>query len=78
MADAASSTARNDGGDFLWGFWYQGPQYLALLERWFDDLWASIPESYVIYSRNGFNQSAIDRIREELEAVESAQTRKTA
>jgi len=22
MADAASSTARNDGGDFLWGFWY--------------------------------------------------------
>jgi len=53
---------------YRWGVWFQGPQYLALFERWFDDLWASIPDSYLIYSRNGFNQSAIDRIRKELQA----------
>ena len=60
-------------GFFHWGFWFQGLQYRALLERWFDDLWASIPDSYVIYSRNGFNQGAIDRIRKELAAIESGQ-----
>ena len=53
---------------FQWGFWYQGAHHLALLERWFDDLW-SRPESYVVYSRNGLNQSAIDRIRKELAAI---------
>jgi hypothetical protein len=63
---------------FQWAFWYQGPQYRALMERWFDDLWASIPDSYLIYSRNGFNQSAIDRIRKELEAIESSQAAQTA
>ena len=62
---------------FHWGFWFQGPQYRALLERWFDDLWASIPDSYLIYSRNGFNETAIERIRKELEALEAAQARQT-
>ena len=61
-----------------WGVWFQGPQYLPLFERWFDDLWASIPDSYLIYSRIGFNQSAIDRIRKELEVIEGAQARQTA
>ena len=60
-------------GSFHWGFLFRGPQYRALLERWFDDLWANIPESYVIYSRNGFNDSAIDRIRKELGALEASQ-----
>ena len=63
---------------FQWAFWFQGPQYLTPLVRWYDDLWASIPDSYLIYSRNGFNESAIDRIRQELEALESAQAGQTA
>ena len=58
-----------------WGVWFQNPQYRALFERWFDDLWSSIPDSYLIYSRNGFNQGAIDRIRKELEAAGPAQGR---
>jgi len=49
---------------FQWGFWFQGQQYRALFERWFDDLWSNIPDSYLIYSRNGFKESVIDRIRE--------------
>jgi hypothetical protein len=61
-----------------WGVWFQGAQYLVLFERWFDDLWATIPDSYLLYSRNGFNQSAIDRIRKDLEANEAAQARQTA
>jgi hypothetical protein len=61
-----------------WGVWFQGPQYLTLFERWFDDLWATIPDRYLIYSRNGFSQSAVDLIRKELGALESAPTRQTA
>jgi hypothetical protein len=61
-----------------WGVRFQGPQYLVLFQRWFDDLWASIPDSYLIYSRNGFNENAIDRIRKELAAPESAPVRQTA
>jgi hypothetical protein len=61
-----------------WGVLFQGPQYLVLFQRWFDDLWASIPDSYLVYSRDGFNENAIDRIRKELEAPESAISLKTA
>jgi hypothetical protein len=61
-----------------WGVLFQGPQYLVLFQRWFDDLWASIPDGYLIYSRNGFNENAIDRIRKEFEAPESAPARQTA
>jgi hypothetical protein len=71
-------TTFDDNTAFRWGVWFQGPQYLPLFARWFDELWASIPESYLIYSRNGFNQSAIDRIRKELETMESGQARQTA
>jgi hypothetical protein len=63
---------------FHWGIRFQSPQYLALFTRWFDDLWASIPDSYPIYWRNGFNHSAIDRIRRELQTTESAQARQIA
>jgi hypothetical protein len=51
---------------------------LPLFARWFDELWASIPESYAIYSRNGFNQNAIERIRKELGATEASQASQTA
>lgn len=61
-----------------WGVWFQSPQYLALFARWFDDLWASIPDSYLVYSRSAFNQSAIDRIRRELEAVEAVRDRQVS
>jgi hypothetical protein len=68
-------TFEDVAGPFQWGFWFQGPRYRTLVERWFDDLWASIPDRYVIYSRDGFNQSTIDRIRNELEAAETASVR---
>jgi len=61
-----------------WGLALQGQQYVALFARWFDDRWSAIPDSYLIYSRNGLNQKAVDRIRKELEGVEVAGERKTA
>jgi hypothetical protein len=61
-----------------WGIALQGRQYVALFARWFDDRWSAIPDSYVIYSRNGLNQKAVDRIRKELEAAEVAGKRRTA
>jgi hypothetical protein len=61
-----------------WGVRFQTPQYLMLFQRWFDDLWASIPDGYLIYSRNGFNENAIDRIRKEFEAPEAAPAQHTA
>ena len=57
---------------FRWGMRFQSPQYHALFSRWFDDVWASIPDSYLIYSRNGLSPSAIDLIRKELGAVEAS------
>jgi hypothetical protein len=77
ITDREVVTSFDDNTAFRWGVHYQGPQYLPLFARWFDELWASFPNSYLIYSRNGFNQCAIDRIKTELEAVESAQ-RQTA
>jgi hypothetical protein len=79
MTDRDTLMVFDDAGAGLrWGVWFQSPQYLALFTRWFDDLWASIPDNYVIYSRNGFNESAIDRIRQELAAIESSQARQSA
>jgi hypothetical protein len=69
----------DDSTDGLrWGVLFQGSQYLILFQRWFDDLWGSIPDSYLVYSRNGFNENAIDQIRKEFEAPESAFSLKTA
>ena len=70
-------TLDEDGANNRWGFRFQGRQYVAVFARWFDDLWASIPDSYLISSRNGVNQQALDRIRKELEAAESAGERRT-
>ncbi|HVN88345.1 MAG TPA: hypothetical protein VMT61_00885 [Candidatus Binataceae bacterium] len=58
---------------FRWGFRFQGQQHRALLERWFDDLWANIPDTYRIYSRRGFSDDAIERVRTELAAIEKPQ-----
>lgn len=63
---------------FRWGLALQGPQYVALFARWFDDRWAAISDTYVIYSRNGLNEKAVDRIRKELEAAEATGEQKTA
>ena len=63
---------------YRWGVRFQGPQYLTLFERWFDDLWAGIPDNYLVYSHRGFNQSAIDLIRNELETLRPSQARQTA
>jgi hypothetical protein len=48
---------------------------VPVFARWFDDLWASISDTYVIYSRSGLNQKALDRIRKELEAADAAPKR---
>jgi hypothetical protein len=61
-----------------WGLLLQGPQYVAVFARWFDELWASIPDTYLVYSRSGTNLAALDRIRQELEAVEASRERRTA
>jgi len=41
-----------------------------LFARWFDDLWATIPDSYLVYSRTGVDKKAIERVRRELEALQ--------
>jgi hypothetical protein len=70
MTDRDVVTIFDDAAAGLrWGVWFQGPLYLSLFERWFDDLWANIPDSYLIYSGKGFNQTAVDLIRKELEAA---------
>jgi hypothetical protein len=61
-----------------WGLLFEGRQYAGLFARWFDDLWASIPDANLVYSRNGLNQKAIDLIRKELGAPEASQARQTA
>ncbi|HVN89056.1 MAG TPA: hypothetical protein VMT61_04500 [Candidatus Binataceae bacterium] len=43
-----------------------------VFSRWFDELWASIPDSYRFYSRAGINEAVIERTRKELEDAETA------
>jgi hypothetical protein len=52
-----------------WGFLFQGISYTALFQRWFDDIWASVPDTNLVYSRNGYNQKTFDQIRKELEVT---------
>lgn len=51
-----------------WAIMFDDRPGAALLARWFDDLWSAVPDTNLIYSRNGLNQKAIDRIREQLDA----------
>ncbi len=60
----------DDRAAFRWGFWFQGAQYVAVFTQWFDDLWASIPDSFLVQTRGGFDEKALDRIRQELVAAE--------
>jgi hypothetical protein len=60
-----------------WGLALRGGTYAALCARWFDDRWAAIPDRYLIYSRNGLNEKALDQIRLELEAAEAVRDRET-
>lgn len=61
----------DDSASYRWGFLFQGRQYVTVFARWFDELWASIPDRYLVGSRSGLNQTALDRIRVELEAAEA-------
>jgi len=63
---------------FRWGILFQGRQYSALFARWFDEMWTSVPDAYLVYSHNGLNQKAVDLVRKELEAAESSEARPTA
>lgn len=60
----------DDSANNRWGVRFRSPQYVAVFARWFDELWASIPEAYLIQSRSGVDERALKRIREELEATE--------
>lgn len=71
-------TLDDDRTNNRWGFLFRGSQYVAVFARWFDELWASIPDTYLILSRSGFDQKALDRIRSELEAAEAASDRRSA
>ena len=79
ITDRAVFLAYSDeAASFRWGLALQGAQYVTLFTRWFDDRWFAIPDSYLIYSRNGLNQKALDRIRKELEAAQADGDRHTA
>ena len=60
------------------GFLFQGDQFVAVFARWFDDLWTSIPNEYLVYTRAGLNEAALNRIRQQLVIAGSAQERRTA
>jgi hypothetical protein len=63
---------------FRWGIQFQGRKTSTLFAQWYDELWASIPDRYLVGSRSGLNEAALDRIREELEAAEAVSDRRTA
>jgi len=60
-------TLDDDSARSRWGFLFQGRQYVTLFSRWFDELWASIPDTYRFYSRAGLNEAVIEGTRKELE-----------
>ncbi len=44
----------------------RGEQYVSVFSHWYDELWASIPNTQLVYSRSGLDEKAIDRIRAQL------------
>jgi hypothetical protein len=70
-------TLDDDNLNNRWGFRFQSLQYVAVFARWFDELWTSIPESYLIQTRSGPDERAVARIRKELEAMESGRVEAT-
>jgi len=59
----------DETSSYRWGVVLEGRQYVTLFARWFDDRWAAIPDSYLVYSRSGLNQAATARVRKELETA---------
>ncbi len=55
-----------------------GLSHHTLFALWFDDLWAATPGRHQIFGRGVLNQEAVDEIRQELEAAETATRRRTA
>jgi hypothetical protein len=73
ITDREAVLAFDDASAALrWGVTFEDRHCAALLGRWFDDLWASVPQTNLIYSRTGLNQAAIDRFRRELAANNGA------
>jgi hypothetical protein len=60
------------------GFLFHGSQFVAVFARWFDELWMSIPNEYLVYTRAGLNEAALNRIRQQLVNAESVQERRIA
>jgi hypothetical protein len=70
ITDRAVLLAYDDEmSSFRWGVVLEGAQYVSLFGRWFDDRWASIPDSYMVFARTGLKQKTVDLIRSELEAL---------
>jgi hypothetical protein len=59
-------------------FSVSGSSVRGVFARWFDDLWASIADDYLIHSRNDANEKALNRIMTELEASEAEGHQRTA
>lgn len=55
-----------------WGVLFQGQRYVSSFARWFDDMWGSIADTQMIYSRGRLIQAGVDAVRKALEAMESA------
>ena len=55
---------------FRWGIVVRGHEYRLLIARWLDDLWGSIPDTHLVYSRNGLNKKVLELVRKEAETVE--------
>jgi hypothetical protein len=61
----------DQSANFRWGIQVQGRKTSTFFVQWFDDLWASMPDTHLVYWRKGLNQQALDLIHKELEALES-------
>jgi hypothetical protein len=71
LTDRDAILAFNEGiVSFRWGVHFRGERYRAVFGRWLDELWASIPDAHLLYSRGGLNQLPLDLVRRELEAAE--------
>jgi hypothetical protein len=64
-------TYDDETSSFRWGVVLEGRQYVSLFGRWFDDRWASIPDSYMVFARTGLNQKAVDLVRKDMERAEA-------
>lgn len=71
-------TFDDENAMFRWGILFQGRQYATLFTRWFDEIWTSVSDAYLVYTRNGLNQKALERIRAELGGENASRDRASA